>query len=84
MNPLRWRREHQLAFVSSALLGSSIGGLLFILVLAETYYPPLWCGFGSHGWTCWVNGYVVRVMMWVTLGALVGLAIVYIRQLLRA
>ena len=84
MNPLRWKREHQLALVSSALLGGIIGGLLFVLVLAESYYPPLWCGFGSHGWACWVNGYAVRVIVWLALGALVGPAMVYIRQLLRA
>jgi hypothetical protein len=85
MNPLLWKREHQLALVSSALLGGIIGGLLFVLVFASPYmYDRMWCGFGSHGWACWINGYVLRVVMWAALGALVGPAIIYIRQLLRA
>jgi hypothetical protein len=84
MNPLHWKREHQMALLSACAFGAVVGALLFILILANSYYSPVWCGYGNYGYTCWLSGFWVRVVMWTVLGALAGMAVVYIRQLLWA
>lgn len=83
MNPLRWKREHQLALIGSGVLGGILGVLLFTAVLARSYYSDLWCGYGYYGYACWLSGFWLRVALWMIFGAFVGAAAVYIRQLLR-
>lgn len=69
MNPLNWKREHQIALLAGTLLGAAVNILIFILVISDSYYPPLWCGFGRYGWTCWLNGFWIRVLLWAAIGA---------------
>jgi hypothetical protein len=84
MNPLNWKREHQLALLGASLLGGILGVLLFSAVLARSYYPDLFCGFGYYGYACWLSGFWLRVFLWTAFGVMVGAAVVYIRQLLRS
>ena len=74
MNPLNWKREHQIAFLCAAALGCLLGlvaGFQWVRPNGhfEINYLPL--------------GYWLLLMFWATLGGLIGAAVIYIRQLLR-
>ena len=86
MNPLNWRRTHQVALLFGAAIGMTIGllvgyvygsywSLLAVLATAGGSGPPraveAWLGTGSG-------------FRWGATGALVGGAIIYTRQLLHA
>jgi hypothetical protein len=83
MNPLNWKREHQMALVCAGALG----GVLSFIAAVLTLHPGRhfeWCVFREHG-TCayFPTGYVALLIFWTFRGTLVSGAIVYIRQLLR-
>jgi hypothetical protein len=70
MNPLKWRREHQVALVLGALIGVAVGlaiGFIYNGVHYVTLFP--WLAGGS-------------ALRWGVFGALVGGATIYMRQLL--
>jgi hypothetical protein len=71
MNPLNWRHEHQLALVVGAAVGIAIG-LLVGLIYNGIHYATL---FQWLGWS-W------SAVRWAILGALIGGATIYTRQLL--
>jgi polyferredoxin len=73
MNPLKWRREHQLALVLGAVLGIGLG-----FVAGYSYH-------GIHfekGLSLYITG--GSAFRWGIFGALVGGTTIYIRQLLHA
>ena len=70
MNPLRWRHEHQVALLLGAVLGIAMGLLVWFLhngVQYATLRETIWT------WS---------TFRWGVFGALIGAAIVYVRQLL--
>jgi hypothetical protein len=69
MNPLNWRPEHQLALVVGAAVGIALG-LLIGFIYNGVHYATL---------SQWLVGSAFR---WAILGALVGGATIYTRQLL--
>lgn len=86
MNPLNWRREHQVALLLGGAIGIATGlvvGYMFesywslfaVLATAGSSGPPrtveTWLGSGSS-------------FRWGVFGALLGGAIIYTRQLLHA
>ena len=87
MNPLEWKREHQIALLIAIGLGCVAGLLLGILEI-DTYtrfrWGALWCDNRGHSCIHLLNGYWVRVVLCAILGGLMGAALVYVRQLLRA
>lgn len=86
MNPLEWKREHQIAFVCAIGLGCLVG-ILVGFAETETYtsfrWGTLWC---ERQYSCvyLLNGYWLKIILWTALGGLIGAALVYIRQLLRS
>jgi hypothetical protein len=78
MNPLRWKREHRIAFFCAAALGCLVG-----LVVGIQHVSP-----GEHPLTKLDQFYLpleywMLLALWAALGGVVGAAIIYIRQLLR-
>jgi len=76
MNPVRWKREHQIALGIAGIIGATLG----VLVAYTTRLSPNSMGFfywlDTRGWP--------DVIWWALLGALIGGGIVYARQLLRS
>ncbi len=71
MNPLAWRREHQVALLLGAVIGIAVG-----LVVDLIYHSP--GHYGTYGEVVWsYSGF-----RWGGLGAIVGGAIIYVRELL--
>jgi hypothetical protein len=74
MNPLDWKREHQIAFFCAAALGCLVGIIAGILMLNLSRFQRL----------DWVPlEYWLLLALWAALGAIICAAVVYIRQLLR-
>jgi hypothetical protein len=71
MNPLAWRREHQMAIILGAILGA------VILLLIGFMYRGL--NYGTISFQLWSSSSV----RWAILGALIGGCIVYVRRLLQ-
>jgi hypothetical protein len=75
MNPLQWKREHQIALVCAFVLGAILGWMLglrlttahFAAYLDRWRYVRYWAAVGS----------------WGLFGGAIGAVLVYIRQLLR-
>lgn len=75
MNPMKWKREHQVAFGIAALIGAVLG----VLVAYTTRTNP-----NSLGFFYWVELRGWPAAIWPgLLGAAVGSGIVYVRQLLK-
>lgn len=70
MNPLRWKREHQVALTIAALIGAVIG-------------PLAGYGLSNDGWSLsfWFGR---SAFVWIIGGAAIGAAIVYVIRLARA
>jgi hypothetical protein len=69
MNPLKWRREHQVALLLGAAVGIAIGLLIGFIYNGVHYATlPQWLGWSAFRWG--------------VLGALVGGTTIYMRQLL--
>jgi hypothetical protein len=91
MNPLTWKREHQLAFLLAIALGALLGLLVGINEVSGPHsfrWGALWCERTARGananCTYLLTGYGLLVFTWVITGALVAATMIYIRQLLRA
>jgi hypothetical protein len=85
MNPLKWKREHQVALFCAVVLGCLAGlilGLREIKPYGHGRWIELYCSFGSC--TYLLDGYWLLVILWAGLGGIIGATVVYIRQLLRA
>jgi hypothetical protein len=85
MNPLLWKREHQIAFYCAIALGCIIG--LFVgfheAEFSTFRWGRLYCESRSSSCLWLLNGYWLQMMGWTLLGGAIGAALVYIRQLLR-
>jgi hypothetical protein len=85
MNPLLWKREHQIALVCAIALGGLIGMILGFFVTPHYVsfrWGKLWC---DYGYNCiyLLQGYWLLILFWTSIGGLVGGGLVYVRQLLR-
>jgi hypothetical protein len=81
MNPLRWKREHQIALLGAGIIGAVVG---FIFgVRAADPYGRAFEHFGNNGMT-WINTYWIVVVAWSLLAACLGSGTVYVFQLSRA
>ena len=83
MNPLGWKREHQVALLMAILAGAALGVVLGYLVYAAPKGAD-----GGIGFESWLRrsfrwSYRARGIEWALFGAFFGGAAVYLRQLLR-
>ena len=76
MNPLTWKREHQVALG----VGAAIGGVLGLMAAYSLGYAEASKVTTPFVW--WWTHYAVDSWGWVVFGALIGAGCVYIRQLL--
>ena len=74
MNPLKWRREHQVALVLGAAMGISVG-LVIGYIYNDVHYANATLRLYFEGG----SGF-----RWGVFGALVGGTAIYVRQLLHA
>ncbi|MGD0533044.1 MAG: hypothetical protein ABSA62_12465, partial [Methyloceanibacter sp.] len=83
MNPLLWRREHQIALLVAAGIGCILGITIGYAISDYDGFHPFWV-YLVGGWCCHsIQVYDGRSLISGLLGAITGGAIVYIRQLLR-
>lgn len=75
MNPLWWKREHQIALAAAAALGLVIGLTWGLHHVHYRMFPDFWRSDGTY----WLS-----VGAWGLFGGAIGAAFVYIRQLLRS
>jgi hypothetical protein len=86
MNPLNWKREHQIALVVAIGLGAVVG-CIFGAMVTPNYisfrWGALWC---ERTYYCiyLLQGYWLLILFWTALGGSIGGGLVYVRQLLRA
>src|SRR5581483_1994173 len=87
LDPRRWKREHQVAFCCAVAVGALLG-LICGLQLTDDYtgfrWGALYCPYGDYSCSYLLTGYRLRIIEWMIGGGVVGAALVYIRQLLRA
>jgi hypothetical protein len=83
MNPMKWKREHQLALVLASALGF-LFGMMFGIYRVSPYGHSI--NLDPSGICCdhLVSIYWFLVSLWGIFGVGIAAAIVYIRQLLRA
>jgi hypothetical protein len=87
MNPLDWKREHQIAL----LVAATLGGFIFTTMMSHNisscaggfigsayYYPIFGIDWGPFLARCWF-----QLLVWPVSGAVSGAAFIYIRQLMR-
>jgi hypothetical protein len=85
MNPLDWKREHQIALIIAIGLGAMVG-CTFGAMVTPSYvsfkWGQLWC---DYGYQCvyLLQGYWLLILFWTVLGGSMGGGNVYIRRLLR-
>jgi hypothetical protein len=72
INPLTWRREHQLALIVAAIIGVIIG-----LAVGYMYHRVQFATSSLWFWS-WSS------FRWAAIGAIIGAAVIYIRQLVHA
>jgi hypothetical protein len=82
VNPLNWKREHQLAMAVAAAIGC-VAGLMVAYFLYDPRpgYSPFWTFSNGVNWR-YVSG-IIGVVGWALLSTIIGAAVVYVRQLLR-
>ena len=76
MNPLSWSREHQIALLAAALIGAALG-----IVLGYLVYAAGW-GEGAVPFGSWLGRLLDGPIWWALFGAVIGGAIIFIRNLL--
>jgi hypothetical protein len=77
MNPLNWSREHQLAMLIAAVIGAALATVLGYLVYASGW------GEGAVPFESWLWRVFGGPIWWALFGAVIGGAIVFVRNLLR-
>lgn len=90
MNPLTWKREHQIALACAIALGLFVGVIAGLRIVDYGNYSSwyFWCVHRglqhcTYGYS-WYPGYWLLVGVWGVIGGLIAAALVYIWQLLRA
>jgi hypothetical protein len=78
MNPLTWTREHQLALAIAALIGAAVA-----TVLGYVVYAVGW-GEGALPFESWIWRVFLGPLWWALFGAVIGGAVIYVRNLTRA
>jgi H+/Cl- antiporter ClcA len=81
MNPLEWKREHQIALLISAGIGFVFGFIFGLQEVSLRGYELYWSG--DHVNDHSINFYWAIVVVIGLLGALIGAAIIYAAQLMR-
>ena len=85
MNPLEWKREHQIALAGALAVGCLIG-MIFGFFVTPTYvsfrWGAIWC---ERTYYCiyLLQGYWLLICFWTSLGGIVGASIIYMVQLMR-
>jgi hypothetical protein len=79
MNPLRWKREHQVALAVAALIGAFVGPLVGYALYAAGSGAE-----GAIGLNYWFTGRRIGNLLWAIPGAAIGAGIVYALRLARA
>jgi hypothetical protein len=75
MNPLNWKREHQVALGIAAVLGILTGYLIYTIAQGAD-------GAMSFGW--WLEYSIwAAALLWAIVGALIVSGSAYVRQLFR-
>ena len=78
MNPLRWKREHQLALVVAALIGLIVGEVVGFALTGAGERFGAWLEESF-----WYHYITFGGFMWGIFGAIIGAAIVYTANLIR-
>lgn len=83
LDPRSWKREHRLALALAAGLGAVAGALLMrsATMRCLSPYENL---YGEVSWFAFIGGCWFTISIWPAIGAAIGIALVYVRQLLRA
>ena len=78
MNPLSWSREHQIALCLAALIAAALATVLGYLVYAAGW------GEGAVPFGSWLGRLLDGPIWWALFGAVIGGAIIFVRNLLHA
>jgi len=78
MNPLNWSREHQIALCVVALIGAALATVLGYLVYAAGW------GEGAVPFGNWLGRLFDGAIWWALFGAVIGGAIIFVRNLLHS
>ena len=84
MNPLRWRREHQLAWVLTTVLAALIGLIIRATISGDTLSVALVIYMTSHYLSGDFSILGLDIVQGITLGAIIGATMFYICMLVRA
>ena len=76
MNPLSWSREHQIALCLAALIAAALATVLGYLVYAAGW------GEGAVPFGSWLGRLLDGPIWWALFGAVIGGAIIFVRNLL--
>ena len=76
MNPLSWSREHQTALCLAALIAAALATVLGYLVYAAGW------GDGAVPFGNWLGRLLDGPIWWALFGAVIGCAIIFVRNLL--
>ena len=76
MNPLSWSREHQTALCLAALIAAALATVLGYLVYAAGW------GEGAVPFGSWLGRLLDGPIWWALFGAVIGGAIIFVRNLL--
>lgn len=87
MNPLHWRREHQLGLGLAMIIGAVVGTLVGYLIYAVGKGADGAASFRIWSWTCKIfSSYCMSGacsnITWTLFGALLGAAVIYVRRLM--
>jgi len=85
MNPLHWKREHQIALLCAAVLGVVLGFMVGLQSVPRYLYWSMWWGGDEYTdhvsfiiyWGC------LRLLGWTLFGSVLGASPVYIYRLLK-
>ena len=86
MNPLAWKREHQIALAFAVIVGGVIGLIIGVYVTPSYVsfrWGALWCSNGPYSCIYLLQGHWLLILFWAVMCGCLGGVLVYIRQLLR-
>ncbi len=87
MNPLFWKREHQVALLCAIAIGAFIGTIVMayqVQACVRPFQGSRQLYFLGIGWSSFLGACWFTIVFWPVAGAIVGAGMVYIRQLLRS